>query len=139
MKDIITINEEIIITSEEKTLIKVVEKASGILYKTIISSKRDADIVLARNILGYLLRKKTLCTYKRAGWVINRHHSSVVAYEREFDKNYKFYPEYKRVYNKALNIYDNNHFTTTVEMRLIQTQILEIEKSIRRIKRDIQC
>jgi chromosomal replication initiation ATPase DnaA len=138
MKDTIIINEEIMITNEEKILIKVVEKASGILYSLITSKRRDSDISIARNILGILLRKNTSCTYKRAGWVINRHHSSVIHYENTFDDNYNFYPEYKRIYDKAIQIKENNHFTTNQEMTLIKTQILEMEKRLNRIRRNIQ-
>ena len=131
--------KEIIITNEEQTLIKVVEKASGIFYEQIKSNSREAEIVIARNILGCLLRKETSCTVKRAGLVVNRDHSSIVAYEREHEKNLKFYPAYKRVYEKALMINGNNNFRTTVEMDLIQQQIIQIETSLKRIKKNIKC
>ena len=137
MKEAIIIKEEFVLTNEEKLLIKIVEKASGILYISLKSKRRDSDISIARNILGLLLRKETHCTFKRAGWVINRNHSSVVVYEKNFDDNYNFYPEFKRVYNKAIQIKENNHFTTNQEMTLIKTQILEMEKRLKRIRKNI--
>tara|TARA_R110000787_G_scaffold179098_2_gene290842 strand:+ start:3405 stop:3803 length:399 start_codon:yes stop_codon:yes gene_type:complete len=129
--------KEIIITNEEKLLIYSVVKGSGVSMTLIQSKKRDREIAIARNILGYLLRTKLKCKQQRAADIINTSHCSIVVYLKNWHDNYKYYPEYKKCYDKILILYESNYYNINLKMDLVRAQITDIEKTLKKLKKEI--
>ena len=126
--------KEITLNSDEETIIRVLEKASGFNYETLRSKSRKEEINIARNILGVLLRQEYNIRFKRIGQIVNRDHSSVVYYCKSWEGNYKCWPDYKRLFDKCTNIMKTQNIITNMQLQIIKTQIDSIEKTLKDLK-----
>tara|TARA_R100000541_G_scaffold58407_1_gene69611 strand:+ start:1728 stop:2129 length:402 start_codon:yes stop_codon:yes gene_type:complete len=126
--------KEITLNSDEETILRVVEKASGYSYETLRSNNRKEEIAIARNILGVLLRQEYNIRFKRIGQIINRNHSSVVYYGKSWEGNYKCWPNYKRMFDKCTNIMKTQNVMTNMQLQIVKTQIDSMEKTLKDLK-----
>ena len=125
-------NNQISTTVTEGTLIKVVEEACSITIAEIRSSSRKNRLVIARSILGCMLRKETGCTYQRAGELVGRDHASVISYERKFKDNVRFYKKYRDAYNLVEAEYEAQY--SDISLRIMNSQIFQIETQLEILK-----
>lgn len=90
LKDIISPNEKKKVTP--RLILDIVSEHYHISVSDIISSKRNSEIVLPRQIIMYLCRKMTNSTYQEIGSLLgSRHHTTIEygekAIEEEISKN----------------------------------------------------
>ena len=125
-------NNKISTTVTEETLIKIVEKACDLTINEIRSPSRRHHLVIARSILGNMLRQETGCTYQRAGELVGRDHASVISYERNFKNNVKFYKKYRDTYNLVTAEHEAQY--SDVSLRIMTSQIFQIETQLEILK-----
>jgi len=119
-------------SNQEETLIEIVTKACDLTIEEIRSSSRRSNLVIARGILGCMLRAETGCTYQRAGELVGRDHSSVISYERKFKDNVKFYKKYRDIYNTISEEYSSQY--SDVSLDIMSKQIFQIEQQLEILK-----
>jgi len=120
-------------SNQEETLIKIVTTACNLTIEEIRSSSRSSSLVIARGILGCMLKSETGCTYKRAGELVGRDHSSVISYERKFKDNIRFYKKYRDIYNAVSEEYSSHY--SDVSLDIMSKQILQIEQQLEVLKK----
>ena len=121
---------------QEEALTRIVEAVSGVNRKYLRGRSRIYSIAIPRSILGYMLRYDVGCTAKRVGDLVGRSHSSVLKYVTDHDKNYKYFPGYKKMYIKIRDAF-------IVEFRgesinVIQKQLNELQNQMDVIKEQKQ-
>lgn len=79
-------------------LFEVTEAITGISREKICSKKRNAEIILPRHIVGYMLHKELDIIMMEAGNIIGRDHSTICHYVKSFDDNMGFVKEYRELY-----------------------------------------
>lgn len=126
--------KEITLNNDEETIIRVVEKASGLSYSEIKSRKRQEHIAIARNILGVLLRQEHYIQFNRIGQIVNRNHASIVYYCKTWQDNYDGWPEYKRLFDKCMNIMESQNVITNMQIEIAKRQIDEVESILEKLK-----
>jgi len=120
------------LTVLESSLIEVVEGACNLTLTEIRSSSRRNHLVIARSILGYLLRSETGCTYYRAGEIIGRDHASVIKYVKDFKESVVWYKKYKDTYN-LIEKYREEQYSD-ISLQMMNTQIFQIESQLEILK-----
>jgi len=63
---------------EADTIINVVSRVTGIKAVDIKGRQRIQDVVDARYLCFYILRRKTNLSHKKIGAIFNKHHSTVI-------------------------------------------------------------
>jgi chromosomal replication initiation ATPase DnaA len=121
-----------IMNNQEETLIRIVEDACNLTIDEIRSTSRRPHLVIARSILAVMLKTECGCTCYRAGELVGRDHSSVVAYERNFNENIEFYKKYRETYN-AIKEQHNDQYSD-ISMNIMSKQIFQIERQLEILK-----
>ena len=122
------------LTVKESTLIQIIEGACNITLQEIKSSSRRPHLVIARSILGYLLRTETGCTYYRAGEIIGRDHASVIKYVRDFKDNVLYYKKYKETYGMITDYREEQY--SDISLQMMNMQIFQIERQLEILKQN---
>lgn len=127
------IKKEALILYKADILFETVEEITGIKKEEITSKKRDQNIAMARNIVGYILHKGVGITTTLTAKIINRDHSTVVYYNKMFDGNYNYYKDFKDVYDLVTGLFWSKFFTT--EEKEIDLQVKSLEALIEKLKK----
>lgn len=122
------------LTVKESTLIQIVEGACNLTLQEISSNSRRPHLVIARSILGYLLRMETGCTYHRAGEIIGRDHASVIKYVKDFKDNVLYYKKYKNTYS-LIESYRTEQYSD-ISLQMMNMQIFQIERQLEILKQN---
>lgn len=130
MEDIIDKHIENIYKSEK--LFECVEEVTGIDKQTILSQKRDSEIAMARNIIGYMLYKEIGVKTTQAGKILKRDHSTIVYYAKTFETNYNYYKEYRDVYSIVNSLFWSNFVAKEEED--IDLQVKSLQSLIEKLK-----
>jgi|TARA_R110000824_G_scaffold107136_4_gene253131 chromosomal replication initiation ATPase DnaA len=120
------------LTVTESTLVQIVEGACNLTLTEIRSSSRRNHLVIARSILGYMLRSETGCTFYRVGEIIGRDHASVIKYVKDFKDNVLWYKKYKDTYN-LIETYRKEQYSD-ISLQMMNTQIFQIESQLEILK-----
>lgn len=126
------IRPKIKLTIREDVIVKIVENACELTIDEIRSKSRERNRVIARSLLGCLLRKKTGTTFNRVGSIIGRDHASVIKYVRTFEDNIKFDKEYRETYNLIEREEKEQYSEITLDM--MNMQIFQIESQLEILK-----
>jgi len=116
----------------EGSLVQIVEGACNLTLTEIRSSSRRNHLVIARSILGYMLRSETGCTYDRAGEIVGRDHASVLKYVKTFKDNVLYYKKFKDTYN-LIEKYRKEQYSD-ISIQMMNTQIFQIESQLEILK-----
>jgi len=82
-------------------LISVVCDVFDVEVKAVFSENRKRELVMARVVIGRLLRMNTKMTYSKIGELLNRDHSSVVYYVNLFEDEMQFNEWFKSKANEV--------------------------------------
>lgn len=123
---------EDIIKNKVELLFDLTDSISGVTEAQIKSKKRNEDIAVSRNIVGYMLHNELGITVMRSGSIINRDHSTITHYTKTFEANYNHYSKYRELYS-AINEAFWSHFIEAesgdidLEVKKLQSLIDKLE------------
>ena len=89
---------DIIKENKVNLLFEVTEAVTGINRKKIVGKKRNAELILPRHIIGYMLHKELEITMVESGKLVGRDHSTINHYVKNYDDNMKFYKSFREMY-----------------------------------------
>ena len=89
---------DIIKENKVNLLFEVTEAITGINRKKIVGKKRNAELILPRHIIGYMLHKELEITMVESGKLVGRDHSTINHYVKNYDDNMKFYKSFREMY-----------------------------------------
>jgi len=88
---------------QAEVLFQEIEKFTGITKEELQSKTRLREVVDARIMYAYIMKSKTLLTLMKIGQQINRDHSCVIHYLRQFKNLQKTDKQFNLTYLKILN------------------------------------
>jgi len=88
---------------QAEMLFQEIEKFTGITKAELQSKTRLREVVDARIMYAYIMKSKTLLTLLKIGQQINRDHSTVIHYLRQFKNLQKTDKNFNLTYLKILN------------------------------------
>ena len=123
------------LTKEQEEIVDVlfekVKKVTGCDKKTIVSKKRNSNLVMIRMIMASILRNEAHLTYHSIGLSLIRDHSSVLYYTKKHIDNL-IYPPYNRLY---YNILDRMvHKITRTDLDAFNTEIDKAQSKLNNLK-----
>ena len=89
---------DIIKENKVNLLFEVTEAVTGINRKKIVGKKRNAELILPRHIIGYMLHKELEITMVESGKLVGRDHSTINHYVKNYEDNMKFYKSFREMY-----------------------------------------
>ena len=89
---------DIIKENKVNLLFEVTETVTGINRKKIVGKKRNAELILPRHIIGYMLHKELEITMVESGKLVGRDHSTINHYVKNYEDNMKFYKSFREMY-----------------------------------------
>ena len=89
---------DIIKENKVNLLFEVTEAVTGINRKKIVGKKRNAELILPRHIIGYMLHKELEITMVESGKLVGRDHSTINHYVKNYEDNIKFYKSFREMY-----------------------------------------
>jgi hypothetical protein len=123
---------EDIIKTKLELLFGITEAITGASEQAIRSPLRDRHIALARNIVGCILYKEFGLTVKKTAKLINRDHSSVCYYDKNFDGNFEFDPEFREAYTNIAETFWGNYIKA--ERNDIDLQVTQLQSLINKLE-----
>ena len=93
-------------TEKTKILFKELERLTGIGKADILSKSRSDQIVKARFVLMYYLRKKEKMSYPDIGFFFSKDHTTIQNAIRRVDKSTFLYGKYKIFKSKVKKVYE---------------------------------
>ena len=113
-------------------LFAITEALLGVSEQSIRGKLRDKDIALARNIIGYIITVELGVTVKDTGKLINRDHATICYYTRNFDGNYKYYPDFRDQYTLVSETFWSN--CLVAERYDIDLQVMSLQNLIDKLE-----
>jgi hypothetical protein len=71
-------NKDIELKVAPKDVISIVSKSAGVTIEDMLSKRRDGDVLLARHVAMYLVRKECDRSWKVTGYLFNRDHTTAI-------------------------------------------------------------
>ena len=123
------------ITKEERELIdilfKKVTEVTGYDKKTIVSKKRNSNLVMTRMIIASILRNEAHLTFHNIGLSLIKDHSSILYYTKQHKENL-VYPPYNRMYFDILDRVIHKIKRTDVEA--LDVEITRVKSKLDNLK-----
>ena len=89
----------------EEFMVDFCEK-TDVTIEQLKSISRKRDIVEKRMIVAYFLRNKIGLTFNESGKYLNKNHASIIHYVKLTEDFINIYPNIKRLYDKADELYN---------------------------------
>jgi len=123
------------LTKEQEEIVDVlfekVKKVTGYDKKTIVSKKRNANLVMIRMIMASILRRECHLSFMRIGLSLIKDHSTIIYYTKKHIDNL-IYPPYNRLY---YNILDRMvHKITRTDLDAFNTEIDKAQSKLNNLK-----
>ena len=106
-----------------KDITAITAALSGVPAAVFSSLDRRTEVVLGRTAIGNFLHRELNFKFADLEKYTNRHRTSYNYYYNKHDRQYKFYPEYRHLYDKIVLAYYGNRDNTFTKEEIV-TEII---------------